>query len=787
MEILKFALFLLFNNILLGSSLSNNTCLNDEKKYFFTFKPISNDYNVNFSIFKNFNSFEDLRLNCEKSYEVEGLIEFIPKNEIMIDKSFEIFPELIVSSIDKQSLALIFHTIKGFENNFYIKNPFSNGLRIAFSKFDFYLNSTLIGEEDCDKLIGAQSFFKNFKILIIDDSKYPNFICPTIFKTTRIKDLSLYSISNSLIIKNRLNFLNVTTTEDYSIRNLLLSISYETLNTRIINKNLLKNMKTLKIFGVIFGIDEPEIFKDFGLIQIVFNLENFREFFHSGTGWMKYLNNKVSYKVNNLKFDPSKILVVKFDHPKKMGSFNPIYLYPDSDFCLFTIFPHKHLVFTALPFYYQVECTCTIRFLTNNNWMHGWLVDNTNKDHYDISSYNYLSLEIFNKTHQYCTSLSYNTSLVEACDFKKMISTCITNNFTQAEPPGHQLTDTDVFYILKWLQFILLVVSKPIVCFISLISNSMTILVVKNKRKKKFFKDVMYKYIFTNAIINILFTLVVILKLMNECIFYGSNLFCSKIYQTVEMQYFKMYVYAFFGNVLRTCASLTYLSISMSRIILVRERITAGSFLDKFQHFNYKILTFIFVILSCLISFYKLFQYALNEMRESNSLFPYEISNEKTCAYFKTFNFRCNIFKWLKFFDIFLNDLLFFILNLIIDVVLYFLFKKEIEKKKLVTSANVHDLEEKQKDLNKMLLINGCVYFMSHFPQFLLTLLMVLNLESILNFCLNKLSCDMVNEITGFFSMLIITFQYFIFLRFNHNIRNSFDDLKKYYFKKLNF
>jgi hypothetical protein len=87
MEILKYALFLLFNNILRGASMDNNTCLNDEKKYFFTFKPISNDYNVNFSIFKSFNSFEDLRLNCQKRYEVEGLIEFIPKNEILIGKS----------------------------------------------------------------------------------------------------------------------------------------------------------------------------------------------------------------------------------------------------------------------------------------------------------------------------------------------------------------------------------------------------------------------------------------------------------------------------------------------------------------------------------------------------------------------------------------------------------------------------------------------------------------------------------------------------------------------------
>jgi hypothetical protein len=281
--------------------------------------------------------------------------------------------------------------------------------------------------------------------------------------------LSLYSISNSLIIKNRLNFLNVTTTtDDYSsIRNLLLSISYETLNSRILNKNLLKNMKTLKITGVILGIDEREIFKDFGLIQIVFNLENFREFFHMGTEWMKYLNSKVNYSVNNLKkLDPSKVLVVKFDHPKKLGSFNSIYLYPNSDFCLFTLFPHKKFVFVALPFYYQVECTCTIRFLTHNNWMHEWLVNNNNKDQYDVSSFNYLSLETHNKTHQYCTSLLYNTSLVEACDFKKMISNCLTNNFTLLA--GHQLTDTDVFYILKWLQFILLIVSKPIFCFISL-------------------------------------------------------------------------------------------------------------------------------------------------------------------------------------------------------------------------------------------------------------------------------------------------------------------------------
>ena len=84
-----------------------------------------------------------------------------------------------------------------------------------------------------------------------------------------------------------------------------------------------------------------------------------------------------------------------------------------------------------------------------------------------------------------------------------------------------------------------------------------------------------------------------------------------------------------------------------------------------------------------------------------------------------------------------------------------------------------------------MLLISGCVFFLSHFPQFLFTLLMTFNLERIVNFCLNKSSCDIVNEITGFFTLLIITFQFFIFLRFNHNVRKSFQDLKAFFISTL--
>ena len=116
------------------------------------------------------------------------------------------------------------------------------------------------------------------------------------------------------------------------------------------------------------------------------------------------------------------------------------------------------------------------------------------------------------------------------CKFEQRFKMCkiLENN------PQHQLSfnsDYDILYVIKFLEFTLLVILAPTLCFMGIIINFLTSLVIKNKNMKKEFQETMYNHIIINAIFNMVYCVIVILKLINTCIFYGPSVYCSKIYR----------------------------------------------------------------------------------------------------------------------------------------------------------------------------------------------------------------------------------------------------------------
>jgi len=189
-----------------------------------------------------------------------------------------------------------------------------------------------------------------------------------------------------------------------------------------------------------------------------------------------------------------------------------------------------------------------------------------------------------------------------------------------------------------------------------------------------------------------------------------------------------------------------------------------------------------YILFGSLLSCFKLFQYKLNELHLPYSSFPLEIFDVKYCSI--TFHVMCKIFSTLKLFETIVNDVLIFILNLIIDICLYFTYKKEIEHKKTHSSLNPEELDKKQKDVCKMIILNGVLYFVSHFPEFLTTLLLNLFPNTrIYNFCTFKFECDIINENVEAFSLISISCQFYVFLRFNCLFNNSFKERKNKFIK----
>ena len=207
-------------------------------------------------------------------------------------------------------------------------------------------------------------------------------------------------------------------------------------------------------------------------------------------------------------------------------------------------------------------------------------------------------------------------------------------------------------------------------------------------------------------------------------------------------------------------------------------------FLIFFGKLKIKHFFIFFIFFACILSFFRLFQYKLNELHLPYSSFPLEIFDVKHCSI--AFNIMCKIFSTFKLIETIINDVLIFVLNLVIDIFLYSTYSKEIEHKKKLSSTNREELDKKQKDLCKMIILNGVLYFVSHFPEFLTTLL--LNLfpnNKIYNFCSFKFECDIIIENVEVFSLISITCQFYILLRFNCLFKSSFTERKEKFVKYL--
>ena len=77
-----------------------------------------------------------------------------------------------------------------------------------------------------------------------------------------------------------------------------------------------------------------------------------------------------------------------------------------------------------------------------------------------------------------------------------------------------------------------------------------------------------------------------------------------------------------------------------------------------------------------------------------------------------------------------------------------------------------------------MILFNSFIYIVSHLPEFLVTLLLIVYSKKISNFCNDKFSCDLLNEEAEFFCLISIVCQFYVFKIFDKNFKRSFEELK---------
>ena len=277
---------------------SNLNCVPIAIRKYMTKKLVFLDTNnaVMYTLFSGFNKFSDLISNstCAKKTAISNLVEFKPNKLTIIDDAFN---KLVFDAPRSTLKTILIVNSKGIENSKRLMLHLSEKqeeLVIAFSHFDFYLNSTLISESDCGKLLGARQFFANIDSLTLEKVKYPKFLCPTVFKNFKLTRLVLTDITHNLIKSNTLRILNMSQHDDDNYQNsidyLLLYVEYVTLDSTILNRFVFSRVMRLHILGTLNKI-ETSLFADFVYLRrLELSIDNLKDFIHQDNAWMSYLN-----------------------------------------------------------------------------------------------------------------------------------------------------------------------------------------------------------------------------------------------------------------------------------------------------------------------------------------------------------------------------------------------------------------------------------------------------------------------------------------------------------------
>ena len=758
----------------------SNNC--DPYKYMWISQDV--DVNWNVTVFSNFNKMSDLSIDCNQTYETTNWIQFLPKNGLVIDHSFNINK---LASRDRTFFIeyLIFNKIigidinrpPGLEKN--VSNFVITTLALYFSKLNAYSSGNLVDSSQCNMNVfnNTENFFQSFFIIYFRKVIYSE-ICPLIFRNSYAFIIYFGDISNSFLVKNQLKFTNFNFSNEFNLHknpkaftNVIFDLNYEFFSENLLNKYLFKNLGKIKFTGLLLGID-GDLFGDYKkLREIFFDIDDYRGFFHRSTNWLKNLNSQIEVNLSD-KREINKILRFKnemyltFEYPLKV-SFDRIYEYPDEDICIFRHFPHKHMVYPLFRPGKLINCSCTLMWLQSYNYI------------YELTTSYKENVNLMNKVvyrefeYEYC-------NLMIKCEFEKMFNKCnLRTRDTGSISVFNFNNEVNALFTIKWLQFVLLTLFQPFLASIGIINNFLIIVAIRNKNKKKEFKEPMYRHILIHSSFNVCYCIILLLKLVNTCLFFESHVFCSSLYQLDSSQRFKIIIIFYLGNIAKICLNISYLCFSFSRFTLVSMN-KENKFYIKFKNMNLKLYCFFLIFLSSFVSIFILFQYKLNLENDPSKEFPYEKRNEKFCSY-QINRLACFFFNAFKIFNSALTSLAVVILNSVIDLSLIRDYSIDINKKlKMASSKNkIEELKKKKKKVTIMVIVYGVIFFISHMPEFITTILLIFFANQIKAFCQEKLSCDLINEEAEFFNLISIVSIFFILKKYDHNFRDSWNDLLK--------
>ena len=192
-----------------------------------------------------------------------------------------------------------------------------------------------------------------------------------------------------------------------------------------------------------------------------------------------------------------------------------------------------------------------------------------------------------------------------------------------------------------------------------------------------------------------------------------------------------------------------------------------------------------------------MFQYKVNKVVFLDKNLPFDSfglnfceNNDFITYYNLDIKFKCNLFKAFNTVNNILNNIVFFVLSVCIDMCLIQFTNRNLARKvKLFSISESLALQQAIKlkeKASKLTLFNGMLYFISHIPDFVVSILLLIYGEKMSNFCFSLFSCVELLQIMQSFNFFSLAFQFFIFKKFDKNFSDSFNDLMARFMKKMN-
>ena len=206
---------------------------------------------------------------------------------------------------------------------------------------------------------------------------------------------------------------------------LILTVTFASINEKLLAKHVFGNVRVLHLFGVIYHIqvDLFDAFKQLRLVKLRSD-PNLKYIFHQvGTKWIHGLNRHIRVDLGDqraFRANVDRAINLQFSHDSTQIS----YSFPDEDICLFRDFPHTQLVFPSFEFSTPVPCSCTLIWLVQYYALYA----SNNYVYYDTDTLQYNAVHFNLSVANVCFKQKQQTigDLVQACDFERKFSNCVT-------------------------------------------------------------------------------------------------------------------------------------------------------------------------------------------------------------------------------------------------------------------------------------------------------------------------------------------------------------------------